>query len=327
MLIAQLLERAGAKGMSKREIVAAIGRTKTSAPTVQRALDELRETYGGCIVCFGKVKRWRLDAPLAMPLEAPDQHDQLALHFAKAIIDSMADVALRERIGRLFEDVDERVRQRVPGSELPTRKAMTATLTLGTRMDPDIFRRLATACRRKTVRIRHASPWRPTAAKWKAIEPWAMHMQDGAVYLRGWAIGPRAPGIFRLADISALEELDDTATRTRHPVPADVWAEEREAYGMDHDRPGVAVIRLRGAVARWVSTIVWHPSERDVWLEEGELLERTIPYRSCRELARRLVSVIDGIESIEPRALFDEVVGLCEHAKRLSRTRKKKSHR
>lgn len=37
-----------------------------------------------------------------MPLEAPDQHDQFALHFTKAVIDSMADVALRERIGRLF---------------------------------------------------------------------------------------------------------------------------------------------------------------------------------------------------------------------------------
>ncbi|HWB78862.1 MAG TPA: WYL domain-containing protein, partial [Nannocystaceae bacterium] len=329
ILIVQLLERAGTKGMSKRELLTAIGRTKTSAPTIQRALVELRDTYDGCITYFGKAKRWRLDAPLAMPLEAPRPDDRLAVQMAKAILDSMADVALRERIGSIVADIDDRVRRLVPGSELPIHNAVTATLTLGTRTDPDIFRRLATACRRKTVRIRHASPWgpKPNVARWKEIEPWALHMHDGAVYVRGWAIGAKAPAKFRLADIQALEEVDDTVARPRHPVPADVWGDEREGYGIDSDRPGVAVIRLRGAVARWVSTIIWHPSEQDVWLEEGELLARTIPYRSCRELARRLVSVIDGIDSIEPRALFDEVIGLCAHATKLSRTRKRKSHR
>ena len=324
MLIVELLERAGAKGMSKRELVAA---SNTSPSTVQRVLDELRDSYDGRIVCFGKAKRWRLDAPLAMPLEAPGKNHLLALRVAEAIFASMADASLSEHIATFVEGVDEQVRRRVPGSELLMHKAMNATLTLGTRTDPDIFGRLATACRRKTVKIRHASPWRPKAVKWKEIEPWALHLHDGAVYLRAWAIAAKAPGKFRLADIQALEELDAAAVPTRQPVPADIWAEERDAYGIDRDRPGVAVIRLRGGVARWVSSIIWHPTQRDVWLEPDELLERTIPYRSCRELARRLASVIDGIESIEPKALFDEVIGLFEHAKRLSRTRKKKVHR
>jgi predicted DNA-binding transcriptional regulator YafY len=55
---------------------------------------------------------------------------------------------------------------------------------------------------------------------------------------------------------------------------------------------------------------VWHRRQKDVWIEEGELLERTFPYRSCRELARRLASYLDGVESISPAVLDDEVVAL-----------------
>ena len=33
-----------------------------------------------------------------------------------------------------------------------------------------------------------------------------------------------------------------------------------------------------------------------------------MPYHSCRELARRLLSIVDGLESIEPAELREEVV-------------------
>jgi hypothetical protein len=37
------------------------------------------------------------------------------------------------------------------------------------------------------------------------------------------------------------------------------------------------------------------------------VLERRLAYRSCRELARRIVSVIDGVVGVEPAELRDEV--------------------
>lgn len=151
------------------------------------------------------------------------------------------------------------------------------------------------------------------AAAWQEIEPWELRVHDGAVYLRAWARGPAEARTFRLAHIEAVEDAEGS----RRPPPSDVWGDESPAFGIDRDRPGTAVIRLRGPVARWVAHVVWHPGEQDVWLEPDELLERTVAYRSCRELARRLASVLDGIESIEPQQLREEVVGLVAPANAL----------
>jgi predicted DNA-binding transcriptional regulator YafY len=163
------------------------------------------------------------------------------------------------------------------------------------------------------LRLLYASPWQPssTPAAWHTVEPWSLRIHDGAWYLRAWAEDRRQPKTFRVADIQAAQDVDDgSAPASRRPPPADAWAEEKQAFGIDHDRPDVAVIRFRGAIARWVAPIAWHSAEENVWLEPGELLQRTIRYRSCRELARRLISMIDGIDSIEPAALRDEVAAL-----------------
>ena len=64
-----------------------------------------------------------------------------------------------------------------------------------------------------------------------------------------------------------------------------------------------------GTVARWVSRMQWDPAQQDRWVEARELLERTVPYHSCREFARRLLSIIDGLEMIEPAELREEVLG------------------
>jgi predicted DNA-binding transcriptional regulator YafY len=53
--------------------------------------------------------------------------------------------------------------------------------------------------------------------------------------------------------------------------------------------------------------VVWHPEQRDRWIERGKLLERRVPYRSCREMARRVLSVLDGVESVAPEELRAEV--------------------
>lgn len=151
------------------------------------------------------------------------------------------------------------------------------------------------------------------AAAWQEIEPWELRVHDGAVYLRAWARGPAEARTFRLAHIEAVEDAEGS----RRPPPSDVWGDESPAFGIDRDRPGTAVIRLRGAVARWVARIVWHPDEKDIWIEPGELLERTVAYRSCREMARRLASVLDGVESIAPVQLRDEVVRLVARAAEL----------
>jgi predicted DNA-binding transcriptional regulator YafY len=315
--VARMLAAAGEHGLTKAELVEQLGgSTKTSPQTVQRVLVELRrsEDYEAAIECFGKQRRWRLLAPLRLPLEAPDREDLLAVLIAQAILEPLADDELRARLEALVEQLDDRVRTREPEAhrkELPQKISVSGALTLGTRIDAALLRVLVTACRRKVLRIDYASPWKPVAdarASYE-IEPWAVRVHDGAVYLRAWRRDVSAPRTFRVTQIEEVVELAETPCG-RVPVVSEIWADEHPAFGIDHDRPGTAVVRLRGAIARWVARVVWNAAQQDRWIDAGELLERTVPYRSCRELARRLASVIDGVESIEPAQLREEVVGL-----------------
>ena len=82
------------------------------------------------------------------------------------------------------------------------------------------------------------------------------------------------------------------------------------SFGIDEDRPDTAVLRIRGPLARWIAREKWHPNQVDTWLEPGELLERRVPYRSCRELARRLMTLGDALVSVEPETLHVAVVDL-----------------
>lgn len=326
ILVKQLLERAATEGMTKAQLVAAIGPSRTSPQTIQRALDELRERHEGQIRYSGRDQRWRLEAPLSMPLEAPERDDLLYQLYAEAMTKPLLGPRFVTRIRKIIEDVDDRFRQRGTPTDVPKHNAMTSTSTLASSIDLEILQRLHAACRRTAIRMRYGSPWkRGSNPPWQEIEPWAIRVMDGAVFLRAWSRARDGARTFRVAHIESVEDIADRKTATpRHSPPADPWEEDYSGFGIDLDRPGVAVIRFRGAIARWIARVSWHPTEQDVWLEPDDLLERTIAYRSCRELARRLASVIDGIESIEPRELREEVFGLFARSKAMSRMRRPK---
>jgi predicted DNA-binding transcriptional regulator YafY len=307
--VLRVLELVGEQGATKAEIVARI--RNTTLVSVQRALDDLRELHDAKIVCVGKERRWKLVEAFGMPLVAPDREDLVAVLVAQAILEPIADAELKQRLDRLVADVDERVRNREPDERkktLPTASSVSATLTLGTPVKPEVLRTLLATCKRKVLQIEYDAPWKPAGEGRRSyeIEPWALRVHDGGVYLRAWRRDASAPRTFRVAQIESMKVLD-TSPRGRIPAPAEVWGDENPAFGIDADRPDVAVVRLRGPIARWVKRMVWHADQIDRWIIEPELLERTVAYRSCRELARRLASLLDGIESIAPETLRGEV--------------------
>jgi predicted DNA-binding transcriptional regulator YafY len=321
ILVKQHLERAGSTGLTREDLVAAIGPANTSLATVQRVLNDLRgETYEAPIVYSARDRRWRLEVPLPMPLEAPEQDDVLTAILAQTMLEPIIDAQLHSHFDKIVEDLDARMRSRVSPKGLPPRKAVTASISLSTRMKPGVLPRIHAACRRKVVRILYESPWQdgPDRAAWHEVEPWALRVHEGALYMRAWAREQQEARTFRLAQIDAVEELEEQPpAASRQAPPIDLWGDEESGFGIDSDRPGVAVIRFHGAVARWLASVKWHPDETNVWIEPDEVLERTVAYRSCRELARRLASLLDGIASIEPAELREEVQGLVARAQML----------
>lgn len=294
-------------GASKEALAKRAG---VAGVTVQRALKYMRETWDAPAQFNHATKQWQLlDRSFTLPLTDPEPEDLAAVVFAAALLSPLADEELNARVRRLIEQMDEAVeekRSRQDSGRVRPR-AVTATSTTSSEVDSRLISKLATSIGTGVVRIQYESPW-ANSRKHHDIEPWQLRIHDGSMYLRAFSRTYNEPRSYRVAQIVHARVLPEERPREQVPPRSQLWGSADPGYGIDSDRPGVATLRIRGGVARWVSRMKWDPGQEDRWVIEGELLERKVPYHSCREFARRLLSIVDGLEAIEPPELRDEVV-------------------
>jgi len=298
------------EGASKDELVGAVG---VSKPSLQRALTWLRDECDSPVEFERGAGVWRLRDPhFSLPLSDPQAEDLAAVMFASALLAPLADEEITERLRRLAEQMDSEIRARdaAPPDAPGTRPgALVATVSSAATVDPAISAALLSAAGRRVVAIAYVSPWAPVPGRQRQIvEPWQLRMHDGAIYLRAWSRTHAAPRTFAVAHIEHVAACEGDSPSTPIPPADAIWGEADPAFGIDHDRPDLATLRVRGATARWLHRVRWHPAQRDTWIERDELLERRLPYRSCRELARRLLSLGSALISVEPAALREAVV-------------------
>jgi predicted DNA-binding transcriptional regulator YafY len=297
------LRGAGKEGSSKRRLAAKVGRSEM---TVQRALMWLREHHDAPIRFSRASMAWSLEDPeFTLPLGDPDADDLLAVVVAAAMLSPLADEGLQARVNRLVEQMDARVRASGGGGTI-RRGAITTTATLASPIDPLVASKLLSACRRAVLEIHYYSPWTDREDRHE-IEPWQARFHDAVLYLRAYCRDLGEARTFRVAGIRSARVLTGERPRAEVPPGDDLWGTGDPTYGIDRDRPDTAVLRIRGAVARWVATLQWHPSQQDRWLVPGEVLERRVAYASCREFARRVMMLLDAVESMEPAALREQV--------------------
>jgi predicted DNA-binding transcriptional regulator YafY len=282
-----------------------------SHPSIQRALTWLRDHCDSPVEFDRAAGRWVLRDPhFTLPLTDPDPQDLSAVLFAEALLAPLADEEITARLRRLAEQMDAEMRDRGRTPSEGTRPGtLVATLTTGSRTDPSILSVLFGAVGKQVVQIRYASPWSSAGgSRLHDVEPWQLRLHDGNMYLRAYSRTHKEVRSFRVAQIEGAEVIEGLLPRESVPTPDKIWGDHDPAFGIDEDRPGVAVLRIRAPVARWVHHNVWDAGQQDVWIEEGELLERRVAYRSCRELARRLLSLGDALESIAPDELREVVL-------------------
>jgi predicted DNA-binding transcriptional regulator YafY len=285
-----------------------------SYPSIQRAVTWLRDHCDSPVDYDRGAGRWVLRDPhFSLSLSDPDSQDLSAVLFAEALLAPIADDEITARLRRLSEQMDSEIRERGQTSADATRRgSLVATLTTGSRTDPGVLSVLLGAVTKQVVQIRYVSPWRDSSTRLHDVEPWQLRLHDGNMYLRAYSRTHKQPRSFRVAQIEAAEPITGLHPREPVPPPDKIWGDHDPAFGIDEDRPGVAVIRIRAPTARWVYPNVWDPGQQDEWIEDGELLERRVSYRSCRELARRLLSLGDAIESVEPEELREAILGHAE---------------
>jgi predicted DNA-binding transcriptional regulator YafY len=304
-------------GASKAELGASAG---VSAPSIQRALTWLRDECDSPLAFDRGAGKWQLNDPhFSLPLSDPEAEDLAAVMFAEALLAPVADGEITQRVRRLAEQMDAEIRNRTdaPPDAPGTRPgALVATLTTASTTDPRVLAALLGAVGRQAVEIAYSSPWsaEPVGRRYR-VEPWQLRMHDGSIYMRAWSRDHREARVFAVAHIDEARLLHDDPLQATVPQVSEIWGDADPAFGIDTDRPDSATLVIRGPVARWVHRQSWDAGQVDRWLTDKELLERRLPYRSCRELARRLLSLGDAIESIEPPALRQAVQ---DHARSLA---------
>ena len=296
-------------GSTFKELVAAMERAglkHCSIATARRGLNYLR-LYQDAPIYSEDDDTWVLEDPdFSLPLVDPTEHDLASTIFATAVLSPLAPAETRARLERVVEMMDALVRAggTAPGQR---RRSMTASITTGMPASPEIVARLSRACSEGTVlTLTYYSPWND-ARKQHEVEPWQLRVHDGAMYLRAFSRAAQAPRTFKVVQIEQALPVASTVFTGARPPADELWG-SHDGVGMDDDRPDTAVVRIGGPYARWIARERWHTSQRDTWSPDGTVLERRVEYRSCREFARRLLSLGDALLEVAPAALHDEVV-------------------
>lgn len=304
----QLL-RANPEGLTAAELVRRAG---ISAPTLTRARQQLMRE-GAPLEYVAASRRWVLRGPWSSPLEDPQPEDLTALMIGKALLEPLVEAEITARLERIVEDLDQLLREHAgvgPLSNVPRPGSISTTVTMATTVQPQILWPMLGALRRSVVRIDYVSGWSGKQSFYD-IEPWGLRLVDGAMYVRAYSRAHSEPRTFNMALVRSCAVTGNKSSAAP-PLHEDVWSDGDPAYGIDNHEPGVATVRLRGPVARWASHFRWHSAEVVKQIGDGDLFERSVPYRSRREFARKLLSVIDAVVSIEPQELEDEVTGYIE---------------
>ena len=298
------LFKSRSEGFQKAELVIRVG--DTSGPTVQRALKQLEAD--NVIERCRSTNVWTLlDATYNVSLDVPEPEDLLAVITARALLEPFSDAETLSRIERVAEQLDDKLRKQSTPAASPgmARDAIAATMTNTSKVDPKTLQTILQATRRGVVCIEYYKPRQDMVTR-RTIEPWQVRMHDGLYYVRAFDWDANAPRTFQVAHIRSVTRVRIRDRKATLPRPGEIWGDTDPRYGIDHDRPDTAVVVVRAPLSRWIAAIDWGPHQEDVWLDGGRL-QRTVAYRSCREFARKLLSVLDAVEMVEPAALREEI--------------------
>ncbi len=282
-------------------------RLPASKPSVRKAIKYLQNQHDAPLEFDRAKSKWVLHDPdFSLPLLDPTPEDVVAVAIASALLSPLGDPDLDRRIRGLLEELDERITQDGKGKHPLRNNAVLATASAKTLVQSRIIGVLARAIGRGVVRLQYGSPWSGKRGT-HVIEPWQLRIHDGVLYVRGWNRSKKAPSTYRVAHIQSAILQEGEPPRQPRPASRDIWGPEGPGSGVDDDRPSIATIRVRGPMARYIAPSQWHKDQRDRWLEKDELLERTFAYESCRETARRLLTLGDALEHVHPPILLEEL--------------------
>ena len=170
------------------------------------------------------------------------------------------------------------------------------------RRSPFLQRLLEACVEQRRLVISFESTWRDAPPSAREVSPWLLRLHDDHLYLHGLCHTAQDARCFPLAGVVDVADADGPHRREPRGFRKDL----ARGMGVGAGEPRRAEILLSGGWARFVSHEVWHPRQRDDWLDKGSgtpVLRRQFTYFLEQEVVRRLLPGGADVEVRTPLSL------------------------
>jgi proteasome accessory factor B len=257
------IERARAAGVTIDELASRCGVTTR---TIRRDLQALEEAgfpvYDDRSRDDGRT-RWIINGQAFKGLSAGLTLSELcALYFSRSLVESLSGTPFRDEVDRAFDKLTAALTPHMQRflDQLPrvlSAKSQPQTLTGGSRRTQVEARALEATLHQRQAAMTYFSK---SSDRTKAylVHPYRLAYAQGALYLLAYVPEYRQVRTFAVDRISELSLLEDTFTPIEE-LPDEAFP---HSLGVHSGPPERIEIEFQRAVAEYVRSRTWHPSQR-----------------------------------------------------------------
>lgn len=269
-----------------------------SVKTAQRSIETFRDRYGAPLRYDpGRRGYEYVDAAYRIPVTRLSDAEILALLVSRKLLTDVAAGALGHELDKVVSRLGTLLAENLPGMR-DLDGAFSIRWTAVTPCDADIFGQTVTAlvsC--LPLSLCYYSPHSNTCTT-RTIEPHHLLNYQGAWHLIAWCRLRRNWRDFVLARMSDCR-LEAEPFQRRE---ASEWLPFlEETFGIFHGPERFEVtLRFSGGLARWARGQRWHPEQRLVETETGDL-DLTLPVSHETEILMEVLKYGSSVEVLQPR--------------------------
>ena len=271
-----------------------------SKSELARAVEYASKQWGAAISYLAPTHAYQLENPEILALIAPGPEHLVALSLAIAVL---------ERLGPGVDDLIAGLKDLVAGIDLDRRSPdaaevlgtdLVTTASIRPKYRPEVLKALMMSANDGIMSIRYEKPWTEDGAKTGArrVEPWALRVHNGELYLRAFTNGAKAGRTYNLASIRSAKSVA-RARQGQRPALSALWGSAPLDAGIFDGPARRITISIKGGAARFHADRSWFHQLDQAWDVDRGVLTKTFEYTSKHELIPALLGLGENLVSVD----------------------------
>lgn len=222
---------------------------------------------------------------------------------ALGVLEQLSESFQPDVVKPLLEPVAERLSQLLKKQNLPDSywSSRIKVVSQWQRFcEPEFFSHIAQALLERRRIVIDYWDWQRDQTQQRTISPQRLVYYRDNWYLDAWCHLRDAHRIFA---VDAIRQVERTDEPVKEVPPSELDKHVKGGYGIFAGKSqNWAQLKFSSQIARRTSRELWHPQQKRIWTDDGELL-LSIPYSDHRELLRDILHYGSDVEVLEPASL------------------------